>query len=225
MVSPNGPDLEDEFAASLHETLERIRLHPMAYECEGPFRRAILHRFPYRIIYVTTAAQIVVVAVLHTSREPRAWQDRDHLKPRLICPVCQQRRNEFPHRVGVQFVMPLPPSGVAIRPRPFMRGFYAVRRSLQAGLHHTPIDKYMTTASTCATIRLMTTDIDITRLTRAERILLVQELWDSLAPSQASQPLTPVQQQELERRLASADRGEVSYSSWEDVKHRVLPEG
>lgn len=73
--------------------------------------------------------------------------------------------------------------------------------------------------------QLMTTDIDITRLTRAERILLVQELWDSLAPSQASQSLTPVQQQELERRLASADRGHVSYSSWEDVKHRVLPDG
>jgi putative addiction module component (TIGR02574 family) len=71
----------------------------------------------------------------------------------------------------------------------------------------------------------MTTGIDITNLTAAERILLVQKLWDSLAPAQASQPLTPAQQQEIERRLAAADRGEVSYSSWEDVKNRILLRG
>jgi plasmid stabilization system protein ParE len=74
----NGPDLENEFAASVHETLERIRLNPTAYESEGPFRRAFLHRFPYRIVYRATAAQIAVVAVLHTGRDPRVWQDRDH---------------------------------------------------------------------------------------------------------------------------------------------------
>jgi putative addiction module component (TIGR02574 family) len=71
----------------------------------------------------------------------------------------------------------------------------------------------------------MTVGLDITRLTPAERILLVQELWDSLAPAQESQPLTPAQQQEIERRLAAADRGEITYSSWEDVKRRVLPNG
>jgi len=73
--------------------------------------------------------------------------------------------------------------------------------------------------------RLMTIGPDISRLTPAERILLVQELWDSLAPSQESQPLTPAQQQEMERRLAAADRGEITYSSWGEVKRRVLPTG
>jgi putative addiction module component (TIGR02574 family) len=69
----------------------------------------------------------------------------------------------------------------------------------------------------------MTTGLDITRLTPAERILLVQELWDSLAPIQESLPLTPAQQEELESRLAAADRGETTYSSWPDVKRRLLP--
>ncbi len=69
----------------------------------------------------------------------------------------------------------------------------------------------------------MTTGLDINHLTPAERILLVQELWDSLAPGQESQPLAPAQQQEIERRLAAADRGEITYASWEDVKSRVLP--
>jgi putative addiction module component (TIGR02574 family) len=59
---------------------------------------------------------------------------------------------------------------------------------------------------------------DISHLTPAERILLVQTLWDSLVPIQEREPLTPAQQQEIERRLAAADRGEMSYSSWEDVK-------
>jgi putative addiction module component (TIGR02574 family) len=71
----------------------------------------------------------------------------------------------------------------------------------------------------------MTTGLDITSLTPAERILLVQELWDSLAPAQESQPLTPAQLQEIKRRLAAADRGEITYSSWDDVKRRVLPNG
>ncbi len=69
----------------------------------------------------------------------------------------------------------------------------------------------------------MTIGPDLTRLTPAERILLVQELWDSLAPAQESHPLTAAQQQEIERRLAAADRGELTYSPWDDVKRRVLP--
>ena len=69
----------------------------------------------------------------------------------------------------------------------------------------------------------MTIGLDIAHLTPAERILLVQQLWDSLAPAQESQPLTLAQQQEIERRLTAADRGEITYSSWEDVKRRVLP--
>jgi putative addiction module component (TIGR02574 family) len=71
----------------------------------------------------------------------------------------------------------------------------------------------------------MTTGFDIARLTPAERILLVQELWDSLAPAQEWEPLTPAQQHEIERRLAAADRGEITYSSWQDVKRRVFPIG
>ncbi len=34
--------------------------------------------------------------------------------------------------------------------------------------------------------------------------------------------LTPAQQQELERRIAASDRGELTYSSWETVKEHLL---
>ena len=64
--------------------------------------------------------------------------------------------------------------------------------------------------------------IDITRLTPAERIMLAEDLWDSLASDHYPLPLTPAQCDELDRRLAAADRGELSYSSWADVKGRLL---
>ncbi len=35
-------------------------------------------------------------------------------------------------------------------------------------------------------------------------------------------PLTPAHQQELERRIAASDRGEITYSSWETVKEWLL---
>jgi len=52
--------------------------------------------------------------------------------------------------------------------------------------------------------------------------MLVEELWDSLAASEESLPLTAAQSQELERRLAAADRGDLTYSSWQDVKRRLM---
>jgi putative addiction module component (TIGR02574 family) len=48
---------------------------------------------------------------------------------------------------------------------------------------------------------LMTT-LGIDRLSVEERLQLVQEIWDSLGDRVEQMPLTPAQQQELERRLA-----------------------
>ncbi len=62
--------------------------------------------------------------------------------------------------------------------------------------------------------------IDFTHLSVAERILLAEELWDSVAVEQDAPPLSPEQQAELQRRLAVADRGEMTYSTWQDVKLR-----
>ena len=68
----------------------------------------------------------------------------------------------------------------------------------------------------------MTDEIDFSRLSPAERILLAEDLWDSLAASQETPPLTSTQLEELERRLAAADRGATAYSSWDKVKRRLL---
>jgi plasmid stabilization system protein ParE len=39
-------------------------------------RRLLVRRFPYGIFYRVNADRITVVAVYHTSRDPRGWQDR-----------------------------------------------------------------------------------------------------------------------------------------------------
>jgi putative addiction module component (TIGR02574 family) len=63
---------------------------------------------------------------------------------------------------------------------------------------------------------------DFSHLTAAERILLAEDLWDSVTAEQEAPPLTPAQQEELQRRVEAADRGEATYSPWMDVKRRLL---
>jgi putative addiction module component (TIGR02574 family) len=68
----------------------------------------------------------------------------------------------------------------------------------------------------------MTLPSDFTHLSPAERILLAEDLWDSVASEHDAPPLSPAQQEELERRVAAADRGELAYASWPDAKRRLL---
>jgi putative addiction module component (TIGR02574 family) len=63
---------------------------------------------------------------------------------------------------------------------------------------------------------------DFSHLSAAERILLAEDLWDSVTADQDAPPLSPAQQQELQRRLDAANRGETTYFSWLDVKRRLL---
>jgi len=66
---------------------------------------------------------------------------------------------------------------------------------------------------------------DFSGLSIAERILLVESLWDSIArDSQADIPLTQEQKHELTRRLAAEEAGEITYSSWQEAKRRLLSE-
>ena len=62
---------------------------------------------------------------------------------------------------------------------------------------------------------LMTT-LDIARLTPRERLDLIGELWDSLAPEDVH--LTPAQEAELGRRMRSFDDDAKAAVSWEVVE-------
>lgn len=62
---------EAEAAAKL--ILER----PLAWQIEiEPARRFLLNRFPYKMVYLVRAEQIVVLAIMHQHRQPDYWVDR-----------------------------------------------------------------------------------------------------------------------------------------------------
>jgi putative addiction module component (TIGR02574 family) len=62
---------------------------------------------------------------------------------------------------------------------------------------------------------------ELMKLTPEERVELVEDLWDSIAENDMP-PLTPEQQEELDRRYAEHLRDPGSASKWEDVKARLL---
>jgi putative addiction module component (TIGR02574 family) len=62
---------------------------------------------------------------------------------------------------------------------------------------------------------------ELMELPPAERLELVEELWDSLAPADMP-PLTDEQMQELERRYEALVRDPARASSWEDARARLL---
>lgn len=59
------------------------------------------------------------------------------------------------------------------------------------------------------------------KLSESQRILLVEQIWDSLAAKQQAPPLTPRQTAELDVRLARLDKTGPIGSSWDAVKERL----
>jgi putative addiction module component (TIGR02574 family) len=55
----------------------------------------------------------------------------------------------------------------------------------------------------------------------SERIQLVEDLWDSIAASEAEVPLTAAQSDEIDRRLELLERDPLAGSPWADVRSRV----
>jgi putative addiction module component (TIGR02574 family) len=67
--------------------------------------------------------------------------------------------------------------------------------------------------------------IDLSRLTLAERLALLEELWDSLASDADVAPVSPELTAELERRLAdTAEHPDVG-SPWAEVRARIEQRG
>ena len=70
----------------------------------------------------------------------------------------------------------------------------------------------------------MRTDLlsDILKLSVAERIQLVEDVWDSIAAEPEELPLTEEERQEMDRRLADVDANPGVGRPWAEVKARLL---
>jgi putative addiction module component (TIGR02574 family) len=64
-------------------------------------------------------------------------------------------------------------------------------------------------------------ELGIDRLSVAERLELIGEIWDTL-PSDAELPIPDWHIHELERRLAAADADPAAAIPWEAVKGRLV---
>jgi putative addiction module component (TIGR02574 family) len=62
---------------------------------------------------------------------------------------------------------------------------------------------------------------ELKRFSVAEKIFILEELWDSIAPEQESFGLTGEQRDELDRRVADYYSSPKDGCSWEDVKKRI----
>lgn len=69
--------LGGELLDCVHEIFDRIRRAPRLHgKVFQELRLALVQRFPYAVIYRIDDDQVTVIAVYHTSRDPRYWQDR-----------------------------------------------------------------------------------------------------------------------------------------------------
>jgi plasmid stabilization system protein ParE len=66
-----------EFAAEIKRTLGRIAQYPDAwFKLSKRTRRCRTNRFPYGVIYQIREESLLIVAVMHLSREPERWKSR-----------------------------------------------------------------------------------------------------------------------------------------------------
>ena len=71
------PGLGLDFVDELRAAYGRIVDGPLKYpQLRSNIRRALLKRFPYAVFFAVEGEIIVVLAVLHTSRDPAEWQRR-----------------------------------------------------------------------------------------------------------------------------------------------------
>ena len=75
------------------------------------------------------------------------------------------------------------------------------------------------------TMRRDTGDRDFGELSVPEKIVRVQDLWDQIADTPDDVELTEAQRKELERRLRSHEDNPGEYTSWEELRQRLVAKG
>jgi toxin ParE1/3/4 len=65
------------FLNEVSDGIDDIRLNPCLYRIiHGDYRRYLISRFPFGIIYKVYGATIYIVAIMHLKRRPYYWKPR-----------------------------------------------------------------------------------------------------------------------------------------------------
>ena len=66
--------LGERFLTAVGSAFDAIERYPQMFaQVHGEVRRALLSQFPYGVFYRVESRRVVVLAVLHTARDPRLW--------------------------------------------------------------------------------------------------------------------------------------------------------
>lgn len=69
--------LGDEFLDKSLRVLRRLERYPRSGpRTLGGYRRALLRRFPFALVYRAAGAGIIIVAIVHLKRKPGYWRRR-----------------------------------------------------------------------------------------------------------------------------------------------------
>ena len=72
-----APGFGDALSEALRMLIWRIAEAPLSFpRIRGERRRALLRRFRYAVYFYVKDEDVIVVAVMHTHRNPEAWQSR-----------------------------------------------------------------------------------------------------------------------------------------------------
>jgi plasmid stabilization system protein ParE len=65
------------FLETIEKAIQRVRENPLQNRrIAGRFRRRLVNRFPYGVIYSIEVDHVFIVAVMHLKREPNYWKQR-----------------------------------------------------------------------------------------------------------------------------------------------------
>lgn len=69
--------LGEDFLTELEASYETVAEHPHTWpKFQFGFRRFVLSRFPFSVIYRLKNQTIFVIAIMHNNRKPGYWADR-----------------------------------------------------------------------------------------------------------------------------------------------------
>ncbi len=71
------PGLELRFIACVESALQQVTDAPARWRLfEEDVRRCLVHVFPYALLYSIESDYVLIIAVMHCSREPGYWRHR-----------------------------------------------------------------------------------------------------------------------------------------------------
>jgi toxin ParE1/3/4 len=73
----NRTALAQAFIDAVENTIYRIRESPTTWQIiDEDVRRCMTRKFPYGVLYTVEENEILILAIMHCSREPNYWKNR-----------------------------------------------------------------------------------------------------------------------------------------------------